>query len=324
MSVTVTFVLKDDGANPIDNVNAKIFDDSDSYIGSITTDVAGEATFLLDGIPDPGLSYIIRWSRVVGYLMQNGQTQIFRVHEPVVPPATNTFDFTIEEIAIPESDEDSMCLISGYLADVSKQPIKGGILAFLPRIYEPTAKVSGFPFPTQPAVVDGRMLVNEVRARTNEEGYLEIKLPRTAVFDVHLYGMETPAVQIYSQIYVPDRLGAKLEDVLLPYVAEVDTELDTVNIAVDEVAELTIEATGSNDQSITDSSCLTGLLEFTSSDEDVVQIALGDEGKLLVTGVSAGSATISVARVEDTSAPRVPAIPALIVSPSTTISVTVT
>lgn len=324
MSVTVTLALKDDGGSPIDNVNAKVFDDSDSFIYSVITDVAGEATLTLDGIPDPGLSYIVRWSRVADMQMQDGLTQIIRVHEPVVPPATNTFDFTLEDVAAPESDEASMCLIYGYLADVSKQPIKNGTLVFLPRLYDPAAKVSGFPFPTEPAVVDGVMLVNEVRVKTNNDGYLEVKLPRTTIFDVHLYGLETPGVQLYAQIYIPDSLGAKLEDVFLPYVASVDTELDTVAVAVDETVELTIEATGSNGQPITDTGCLAALLEFTSSDEAVVGVELGDEGTLLVTGVAAGSATISVARVAYTSAPRVPAIPALVVNPSTTIAVTVT
>jgi hypothetical protein len=257
-------------------------------------------------------------------LMQNGLTQIFKVHEPVVAPATNTFDFVLEDIAAPESDEASMCLLYGYLADVSKQPIKNGTLVFQPRLYDPAAKVSGFPFPTQPAVVDGMMLVNEVRAKTNDDGYLEVKLPRTTIFDVHLYGLETPGVQLYAQIYIPDRLGAKLEDVLLPYVASVDTELDTVALGVAETAELTIVASGSNDQPITDATCLAALLEFTSSDEGVVSVALNDEGTLLVTGVSSGSATISVARVAGTSAPRVPAVPDLAVTPSTTIAVTVT
>lgn len=324
MAQTVTLVLKDESSAPIDNVNARIFDDSDSFIASVTTDVAGEATLLLGGIPDPGLSYIVRWSRVPEMQMQDGLTQVIRVHEPVVPPATNTFDFVLEALPAPESDEDSMCLIYGYLADVSKQPIKNGTLVFLPRMCEPEAKVSGFPFPTQPAVVDGRMLVNEVRVKTNNDGYLEVKLPRTTVFAAHLYGLETPGVQIYALVYTPDRLGAKLEDVLLPYVASVDTEQGSVSLAVDETVELVVAALGSNDQPITDASRLTSLLEFTSSDEDVVVAVLGDEGKLLLTGISTGSALISVTRIDNTSAPRVPTIPDLVVTPAAEIAITVT
>jgi len=321
---SVTLSLKDDGGSPIDNVNAKIFDDSDSFVTSGTTDAAGEISLLLDGIPDPGLSYIVRWGRVYEKQMQNGLTQIIRVHEPLVAPATNIFDFVLEDIPTPESDEEEMCLLYGYLADISKQPIKNGILVFLPRLYDPDAKVSGFPFPAQPAIVDGKMLVNEVRAHTNEEGYLEVKLPRTSIFDAHLYGMETPGVQIYSQIYIPDRPGAKIEDVLFPYVASVDTEIDSVSVAVGDSAELTVEALGSNDQSITDAGCLSALLEFISSDEDVATVEFGNEGQLLVTGVSAGSAIISVSRIDGTSAPRVPGIPDLVITPSTIISVTVT
>jgi len=322
MSVTVTLALKDDGGSPIDNVIARVFDDSDSFLFSVTTDGAGEASFQLDGVPDPGLSYIVRWKNVDGMLMQGGRTQVIRVHEPVVPPATNTFDFVLEELADPESDEDTMCLLFGYLADVSKQPIKGGTLVFLPRLFEPEAKLSGFAFPTQPAIVDGMMLVNEVRAVTNDDGYLEVKLPRTTIFDVHLYGLETPGVQIYAQIYIPDELSGRLEDVLLPYIQTVDTTSDTVALAEGETTDLEITITGSNGQVLT--ACQSALLEFTSDDEDVATVEFNDEGNLRIAAGVAGTANITVDRVPDTWAPRAPGVANLTVTPSTTIVVTVT
>jgi hypothetical protein len=215
-----------------------------------------------------------------------------------------------------------MCLIYGYLADVSKQPIRQGTIVFLPRLFEPDAKVSGLPFPTQPTVVDNKILVNEVRVETDDNGYVEVKLPRTSIFDVHVYGLETPGVEIISQVYIPDQPGARLEDVLFPYVESVDTEFGSVSMSVDETEELELTVVGSNGQPVT--AGLSAFIEFTSSDEDVVSVSIGDEGQLLLTALSAGSATITVSRVEDTSAPRVPAIPDLVVTPSTEITVTVT
>jgi hypothetical protein len=215
-----------------------------------------------------------------------------------------------------------MCLLFGYLSNVSKQPIKQGTIVFLPKLFEPDAKVSGLPFPTRPTVVDNQILVNEVRAQTNNDGYVKVKLPKTSLFDVHIYGLETPGVEIISQVHIPNRPGARLEDVLFPYVASADTEFGAVGMSVGDTTELELVIVGSNDQQVT--AGISALLDFTSSDEDVVTASIGDEGQLLLKALSVGSATITISRVEGTSAPRVPTIPALVVTPATEITVTVT
>jgi hypothetical protein len=323
MTQTVTLVLKDGVGDPIDNVIARVFDAADSFIADIETGVVnpGEAEILLDGDPDPGRNYIVRWKPILGKRFQNGLTQIIQVLEPLVPPATNIFDFVAEDIVYPESDEDSMCLLYGYLTNVSKQPIQQGVIVFLPKLFEPDAKVSGLPFPTCPTVVDNKMLVNEVRAKTNNDGYVEVKLPKTSVFDVHVYGLETPGVEIISQVYIPNRPGASLEDVLFPYVASVDTEAGAAIMEVGDTEDLELTVIGSNDQPIT--AGVSALLDFVSSDEDVVSASIGDEGQLRLEAISVGSAIITVSRIEGTSAPRVPAIPDLVVTPASEISVTV-
>jgi hypothetical protein len=320
----VVISLEDELAASVDNVTAVIYDDADIFITDLETGDSnpGEAEIPLPGAVDPGQDYFVRWRPPAGKRLQNGLTQIIQVLDPLVPPETNIFDFVIEDIPTPASDEDSMCLIYGYLADVSKQPIRQGTIVFLPRLFEPDAKVSGLPFPTQPTVVDNKILVNEVRVETDDNGYVEVKLPRTSIFDVHVYGLETPGVEIISQVYIPDQPGARLEDVLFPYVESVDTEFGSVSMSVDETEELELTVVGSNGQPVT--AGLSAFIEFTSSDEDVVSVSIGDEGQLLLTALSAGSATITVSRVEDTSAPRVPAIPDLVVTPSTEITVTVT
>ena len=320
----ITLSLLDELAAPVDNVVVRLYDDNDLFITDLVTGALnpGEADVALAGAAVPGQDYIVRWRPASGKRIQNGTTQIIQVQDPLVPPATNIFDFVIETVVMPESSDPTMCLISGYLADVSKQPIKNGTLVFLPRIFEPEAKVSGLPFPTQPAVVGGKILVNEVRAKSNNDGRIEVLLPRTSIFDIHLYGLETPAVQIYSQVYIPDQAGALLEDVLLPFVASVDMGVGSAGITVGETAEFPLVVTGSNDYVLT--AVVASLLEVTSSDEDVVTATIGDDGTLFVTGISSGSATVTVSRIADTWAPRVPAIPDLVITPAAEITVTVT
>jgi hypothetical protein len=318
----VVLSLKDEDVAAIDGVTARVYDDGDLFVTEGVTGGVnpGEIDMVLPGAPDPGQKYFVRWRPPDGSNIQNGNTQIFYVIDPLTPPQTNVFDFVMETPELPQSDDDAMCLVSGYLSDLSKVPIYEGILAFLPILCDPEFKVSGIPFPHTPAVLGRSMLVKETRVKTDKTGYVEVKLPKNSIINVHVYGLETPGINIISPIYIPDRSSAKLEDILLPYVVSVDTEAGSVSVDVGGEAQLDITVEGSNGQPDLDQNG--GLLEFTSSDEEVATIEYKD-GVLSVFGGVAGTAEISVARTSGTWGTRVPPVDDLKVTPSTTISVTV-
>lgn len=325
MGVTVKIVVKDDQGTPqpVEDVRIRVFDAGDAFVTELDTDSNGEADVVLDGDPDPGRNYILRFFKS-GWRFTNGTSQVIKVHEPLVSPATNVFDIEATLPILPESPHPDMCLISGYLGNTARQPLRDVTLRFKPQLDEPDAIVSGFPFPGDPTVVDGTSLIAETAFKTNENGYVEIQLPRRGVYDVHLYGLETPGPQIIAQIFVPDRASAKLEDVLFPYVANVVWDQSAMVLDVDESKNLVATVTGVNDQPLNGQSVFSALMEFTIDDSAVASIIVDEDGVIGVRGLSPGVANISAARKDNTSAPRRPPIPDLVVTPVTQVSVTVT
>jgi len=324
-SLVVQIVVKDNQVTPqpVEDVRIRVFDAGDLFVTELDTDAAGEADVVLDGVPDPGLNYIIRLFKS-GWQFTAGVTQVIQVQEPLVSPETNIFDIEASTPVIPESSHPDMCLISGFIGNSARQPLNKVQMRFLPQLKEPTAFVSGFPFPGDPTVVDGVSLVSDVKFGTNEAGYIEILLPRAGFFDCHIYGLETPGVQIIQQIYIPDAASARLEDILFPYVVSLEWDLSSIALAVGETAILTPTLVTSNLQTIVNGTAIESLMNFASDDEAVASVVLQEDGTLSITALKAGSANISGAREADTWAPRRPPVDALVITPVVTVPVTVT
>jgi len=309
---------------PVEGMTILVFDETDIYLTEFETDAAGEATLVLEGDPDPGRLYIVRLRPLAGgQSIVGGPTQTIRVLEPLVPPATNIFDFVTASEELPASTNPDMCLMSGKLADQALRPLNKMNLRFIPIMEDPDAKLSGFPFPSDPTVLQRQMLLRETVFQTASDGSVQVLLPQGAIYDVHIHGFELPGLPTVAQIQVPQTTSAQLEDVLFPYTASVEWGTDTVAVAVGGTEAVSVNVLGSNDQVIPPS-LFECFLELSIDDSDVATFAMNEEGELVITGVSAGVAQISVARKPGTSAPRVPEIPDLITAPSALITVTVT
>jgi hypothetical protein len=322
----VKFVVQTDDLTPlpVEDVRLKVFDAADTFLTELLTDSSGEGDLVLDGDPDPGRNYIIRLRPPAGLVVIDGPTQVVKVHEPLVAPNTNIFDFVTSEEELPQSTDPDMCLMSGFLVDQALRPLENMKLRFIPLLEDPDARVSGFPFPSDPTVLQRQMLLREAVFQTDSDGYVEVLLPKKACFEVHIHGFEMPGLPTVAQIQVPDALAAQLEDVLFPFTASVEWGSAALPVTLGETEELTLDVLGSNDQEIAASIMIDALLEFTIDDTDVAIFQLNEDGNLLITGLSAGTAELSVARKPDTFAPRVPDVPDLIVTPSTTVTITVT
>lgn len=315
----VTIVVKDDAAAALEDVEVRIFDSADTYITSVVTDSSGEASLVLDGAASPGLEYIIRIVPPAGYTVQTGATQRILVIDPLGVSETNIFDVVLDRPSgVPETTDARMCRLSGYFVDPAMRPIRRLTLMFHPRETHPDFVVSGFPYSGGPVVVNDKIIASELHIITNDDGYAEFDLPRDAIFDVFASGLSAADIRLLSQIYVPNLAGVSAQDVFFPYVTKVTYSTDTVAIAVDEEAEVEATLTTSNLQPDVG---ISGLVEFSSDDEDVAVVNIV-AGNLVITGLQAGTATISAARVADSYAPRAPDIADLIELPSS-ISVTV-
>jgi hypothetical protein len=323
----VKFVVKDDQGTPqpVEGVAIRVFDSADAFLTELETDTAGEASLVLEGVADPGTQYITRLTAPTGYAVQNGPTQTVGVHDPLVPPATNIFDFVMEALpSIPVSPDPDMCRLSGYFIDPSKRPLKNLSLIFHPREGYPDPVLGGAPYSGEPTVITGRIVASERRINTDKDGYVEFDMPRKGVFDVYAQGLDAGDTSLLACVYVPDAAGAEIQGVLFPYITKVTYDDVAVAVAVDGTAELGFAVESSN---LLDPSSLLAtvpaLLNFFVDDEAVAGVEVGGDGKLLTSGLSAGTATISVERKVGTTAPRRPelaAVEALASEPVVTVS----
>lgn len=311
----VTLVVKDDQVAPaaVEGVQVRLFDDTDTFLTEGVTDVNGELKLVLSGAVSPGTEYIIRFFKS-GVSIAGGATQRIQVLDPLGAGETNIFDFTANLATIPQSLDADMCLLSGYLVDASLRPLRSAQLRFQPHEEYPSLTLSGLPYLSNPTLVRDRIIAAEVTAATDENGYVEVSLPREATFDFSIHGLENPGSEPLSQVYIPDVAGVEIKDVLFPYIQTVTYDAPDVSLLVGESAEVDVSAGTSNQQPF-DPLCLAQYIEFTSGDDGVATVELTEEGKLKVTGVAVGATTVGAARVEGTYAPRRPAIADIVVDP---------
>lgn len=309
-------VVKDDQAVPevVEDFHIWVYDSSDAFLTEGDTDSSGELDIPLEGDPDPGREYIIRL-RKSEWTIPAGLTQVIRVLDPVMSPATNTFDFEAHHaLEIPESSDPDLCTLSGYITDASLRAMPNTMVRFVPRLSIPAFPVGSY-HPGQPAVVRRNMVLYAATVYSNDEGYVEVSLPRNGLYDIHIGGAEHPT-EVVSPIIVPDAAGVEIEDVIFPYVVSVVYGSDPITVGVGEVVSVSLTILLSNGVEVTDCADIGNLLEFSSNDVGVSAILVGD-GTLTVSGVASGTTTISVERTQLSHAVRLPDIADLVVTDPT-------
>lgn len=308
--VTLVAETEDAVPLPIESAIFKIYSIADSFLTEAESDVFGEAVLSL-----PAAQYIVRVSKP-GWVFSGGPTQTIEVLSPLPVGSTNTFEFPAEEPVSPQSNDPNLCLLSGYFVDVAMRPLRNLKLRIMPIAINPDVKMSGFPGAGQPSLIVRKQILNEAVFETNDEGYVELLLPRGGVFDVHIHGYEIPSVPNYCQIYVPDASWARLEEVLFPYPASVEFDPTSLNLAVGDEEPITPTITGSNTQEL-DNQYAQQFIDFTVADPTIVGIAIASDGTLTISGLAPGSTTLTAARsgTNSTYVPRRPDIPDLVVTP---------
>jgi len=315
--VPVLFAVEDDEAipNPIEGVLIRLFDAGDSFITSFLTDSSGEAELYLEGVADPGTTYIVRLLKA-GYIFDE-PTQFVAVKDPLPAMETNEFEFVAAATTLPQATDPEMCRVSGFITDVGLRPRGGIYLRFMPKMLERFI-CTGFPYPATPSIVNRSITLYEAKFPVNNDGTVEFDLPRGGLYEVHIYGYEVPNyTRVVEMVVIPDAPAVKLEDLLFPYVESVT--FDPVSVSgsagTDTTAEVTVTDVLGLDRST--ASELSTLLEFTSADEDVATVEVTADGVVTIRFLQAGSTQVDVARKEGTVAPQRPDLVALAYTPLT-------
>lgn len=310
-AVLATLVVKDEVDNPLEGILIRLFDETEVLMAEALTDTNGELVLALEGLPDPGKTYLVRLS-TPGRVVEGGPTQQIQVLDPIILPATNIFDFVASQPALPSSTDANMCLMSGFFVDTANRPLSKVRIRCIPLYTDPDPRPSGFPGAGTVAIIGRNQIIREAVFETDEDGYVEVVLPRGSIHEVHIHGYEIPGFPTIAPIYVPDALSAKLEDVFFPYISSVDFDLSTISFVTGDVQQIVPSLLNSDTRDMSDS---LRLLEYSSSDEDVATVSFDDSGNLVVTAIGVGTATILVERTADSFVARLPSIPELEVMP---------
>ena len=317
--VPVQLVAQDDNSIPVPGLKVRLYD-GDTFLTESETDDEGVLSLILEGAAGSGKPYILRLFPPAGYSVPDGLTQTIDVTEPM-PEGVNGFEFTflVTRPSVPVTGDPLMCRLTGYFRDSAKRPIRNLELRFRPREGYPSGVLSGLPFSGSPTVLDADVLTGEVRIKTDRNGYVDFSLPRKSVFDLTVPQMDEFFISSLSSVWIPDLPGIGIQEVLFPYITRITFDLTDVHLQLSGVntASLVLTAETSNRQeNVSGFEVFASLLDLVL-DLDVATAKFVAEGVLQITGVSAGSTTLTLNRHPGSAAPRSPGLPDIVLLPET-------
>lgn len=295
---TATFNLEDQDGTPLVGVTVRAYDeDNTDLVTEGVTDAAGSVDLTLT----PG-TYYARF-----YPLRPKSTVDSPQRFTVIDPGSNIFDVVGWQFKHPTSPYSGFCLISGHFIDAHGQPLQNQLIRLIPK-WDP-ASLGEQPegegplgyFPKTQSVT------------TDANGYAEFLLPRNmGCILVVIAGYEDWSVEVGT----PNTSWCDLIDFLFPQADELEWDpAGPVAVAVGDSEDVEPLLTLTS-QVVLDSSTdrqSVEVVSFESSDTAVATISISS-GILRITGVSAGTATITATVMEGVFSERLPA-PALTVTP---------
>lgn len=288
MSVPVDIFVKDESPLPVDLVGVEvgIYDvGTHVLVASATTDVNGQASFMLPGLPTPGLGYEVRFFKL-GVNFHG--LRLIQVTDPELVGAPNKFDHTgADSNILPVSGNPYTCRCTGVFVDFSGQPIvnktvrimaKGNDNEKVPKIWNvPSHMVSP----------------DEMQVTTDGNGRVSFDLVRTGEFRV-TFGGDDDTVWC---IRVPDQVSANFIDLIHPYPAlwDWDDGIAPGNaVTVVALANLEVPFVVTFTDYEQKSTGLEVFFDLINSDGTVVEATYdSNRGVVVLRGLAPGSATLT-------------------------------
>lgn len=292
--------------NPISGVVVNVYE-PETFVqyATATTDADGRAAFTLDGAATPGEEYEVRAFKL-GVLFQNPFA--IEVLDPLGAGELNRFDLSGTLVTLDVATDPRLCRCTGRFMDQRNLP-QANLMVRIMAKGEFQA----------PKVVDGNMISETaMEFETDSDGRLVVDLLRDGEFYITFAGDDDT---VWS-IKIPDRSSVNLIDLIHPQPVSFtwdsdDAPGDAISLAAEATEEVALVVRFSDYQDVEEG--LSSYITAESSDEDVATVVVSSTG-VTVTGVSAGSATISLS-VLDTFLPTMIPFPTLT---GTDLTVTVT
>jgi hypothetical protein len=270
--------------DPIEGVLLRIFDETGaSFITSATTDALGRAQFDVNGTPAPyPIRYQVRCSKL-GVTFTN--PEYIEVYDPLPPATANSYNVYGDIHVLEEATKPGFCRCAGFFVDPGGRPIEDLMIKFT-NLFEPV-------------IYDNVVIATKVEVRTDRDGYAVVELVRGGKYVATISGMHDERLDIV----VPDLPSANLKDVLYPVVASVTfSPAAPWSMLVGGYIDVTPVVTASSGAIL--DGIADGDVQYRTADPTVAHVAMGN-GVLRISGVSAGSTTLILSRIDD-SIKRIP------------------
>lgn len=277
MAVPVNLFVADDSITPapiqdalimaLDPVTLAIY-------ATGVTDVSGRAAFLMEAG-----EYELRLFKR-GVIFQNPLEVL--IQDP--PVTTNDFNIPGTLITLPIAVDPRCCRCTGKFMSLGNKPISGSVVRIMSKIER------GFELPK---LVDGNMISGEVIALTTDNnGIVSLDLIRGAEYYITFSGEDEDV----WNIKVPDRSSVNLIDLIHPRPVlltwnQIDAPSNSTVIASGSVVYIHYSVLFSDYEVLTKDMSL--WLTFINSDDTVIAVSQGD-GIIVIEGVSAGTAQVTV------------------------------
>lgn len=287
--VSTTLVVSDDAlpANLLEDVTVRyLSEDGLTLVTQGITDANGELTLDLEDVT----TYWVRFFKL-GYAFP---TRLFIDVDSGA--SSNIFDATATDLQVlPPSTVPYLCKASGY--------VRGGDLAPKPGISF-TFSLTG-----RPRVVGGQaMIPQDLIAKSDADGWLEVELVRGGVYDLVIAGMDDTVYRVV----IPDRTSIELTQLIWPYAATLEYSATSATVAVGESVEVTATVTlssGVQTPYTLDDKQVMGpgnFVRFFIADGSIIDVNVSTDGTVTLTGKKAGTTTITSEVVPDVEAIHFP------------------
>ena len=277
--VTVEVYTLDDtlAHDPIAGALVRVFDETGTtFVTDGTTDALGLVSFGLNGTPTPAPTrYQIRASKL-GVSFTN--PEYIDVYDPVL--TTNSFNVYGDIHEVENATNARLCRATGFVYDPGGRPLEDVLIKFTNE-YDPVE-------------VDGIVIASKVEVRTDSTGWAAVELFRGGKYTATISGMHDNPLEIV----VPDRAGVRLADLLYPVVAQVVfTPAPPWSVAAGSRLDVGVEVICTSYVELEPPA--DGDVRYSTPDPGIARVLSGT-GKIIIVGVSSGTTTLDLERVDET------------------------